>query len=326
MSDKEKDIFSIETREEYLSLKDKININKWNDDLQNALIHALDNLKYEKALWLVEEGICLREEENYIEDMQNNCSVAVSCLLSSREHPKLQKMMIKKGLKITPASDFDDNSYYFLASYAGDVEVLDILLKAGHKTKANGMKMSSHSEIKTRNLINEIKEDIMLWDYIIKNDIGDINSRNIYGNTLLFDNENPEQIDFLLSNNISINAQNDDGRTALFGASFAKAKKLIQFGIDVNLKTKNGENALFFTDDIDTALLLLENGIETTGDVYFLDGVGKEWVTQDNPVDFMTAIKLSNKKIYNIVSSFIEKEKLNKELNNTEESTVRRRL
>lgn len=326
MSDKEKDIFSIDTREEYLSLKDKIDINKWNDDLLNALTHALDNLQYEKALWLVEEGICLREEENYIEDIQNNCSVAVSCLLSSRDHPKLQKMMIEKGLKITPTGDFDDNSYCFLASYAGDVEVLDILLKAGHKTKITRAVGFSAYEMKTINLINAVKEDINLWDYIIKNDIGDINSRNTYGNTLLFDNENPEHIDFLLSKGVSVNAQNDDGKTALFGASFTKTKKLIESGINVNLKATNGENALFFTDDIDTALLLLENGIETTGDVYLLDRVGKAWVAQDKPVDFMTALKKSKEKIYNVVSSFIEKEKLSKELNNKEVSAVKRRL
>lgn len=326
MSDKEKDIFSIDTREEYLSLKDKININKWNDDLQNALTHALDNLQYEKALWLVEEGICLREEEKYIEDIQNNCSVSVNCLLSSRDHPELQKKMIEKGLKITPTIDFDDNSYCFLASYAGDVEVLDILLKAGHKTKITRAIGFSASEMKTINLINAVKEDVNLWDYIIKNDIDDINSRNIYGNTLLFDNENLEHIDFLLSKGVSVNVQNTDGKTALFGASFKKAKKLIKSGIDVNLKDKYGGNALLFTDDIDTALLLLENGIEITGDVYLLSRVGREWVVNRNPIDFMTALKNSKEKIYNVVSSFIEKEKLSKELNNKEVSAVKRRL
>lgn len=55
---------------------------------------------------------------------------------------------------------------------------------------------------------------------------------------------------------LNINAIDEEGRTALFGATYIKAELLIKAGINVNATDKNGNTALFLSDFITTGLLL----------------------------------------------------------------------
>ncbi|ELY3814318.1 hypothetical protein SMY00_004335, partial [Cronobacter sakazakii] len=74
---------------------------------------------------------------------------------------------------------------------------------------------------------------------------------------LLFSNDS-DIVKKVLSINseININAVDNEGKTALFGADYIKAEALIKAGIDINAKDKDGNTALFFSDYMTTNLLL----------------------------------------------------------------------
>ena len=328
MKDSEKDfynnlnVFTVKSHEEYIKNKENIDINLWNPDLNNALVHALENEDYNKAKWLLSEGIMLKDDEVYIEDRENNCFTAQECFKLTIDKPDLQKEMIIKGLKITPISDLESVGI-FMAKYAANVDILKILIDNGHKPYIQKEMRGRNAGLKTFNLLNEIKPDVELWDFILLNNLGDINSVNYHGRSLLFDCEDMDKIDYLIEKGINLNIKSEDGSTALFGASLNKTKKLIQSGIDINAKNTSGENALLRTDDKDVALLLLEKGISTTGDVFLWSEVNREWVKEEKPIEFMKALEKTNINIFNLIQSIKEKELINSNIDLEKESDLK---
>ncbi|EBP0680250.1 ankyrin repeat domain-containing protein [Salmonella enterica] len=94
--------------------------------------------------------------------------------------------------------------------------------------------------------------------------INNIKTRNIFsnGSKMLFSNDIETVKYYLYFNSSSnINTTDENGKTALFGASFEIAELLIKAGINVNHKDEFGNTALFFSD-FNTTWLLLNNGAE----------------------------------------------------------------
>lgn len=326
-------IFTVKNHEEYIKNKENIDINLWNPELQNAVVHALENEDYDKVNWLLDEGIVLKENEHYIEDIQNNNYMTSECLKSTIEKPELQKKMIEKGLKIEPFSDFYEDERSIL-EYSASIEVLNILLKAGHlphfeKDVIIIKDGFYRKENFVFNILTEITPNIVFWDYLLKNNISNINETDPRGNTILFNCEDEKEIIYLIDKKIDINHRNNNGDTALFGASLEKTKMLLEAGADVNIKSESGENALLRTNDINTALLLIEKGISTEGDVYLWSKVNNEWVKDEEPVSFMSVLEKNNKIIFNIVNAIKEKEYINSNFNNEEQlimSNIKKRI
>lgn len=319
-------IFTIKSQEEYIKNKENIDINLWNPDLQNAVVHALENEDYDKVNWLLDEDIVLKENEHYIEDIQNNNHITSHCLRLTIEKPELQKKMIEKGLKIEPFSDFYEDERSIL-EYSASIEVLNILLKAGHlphfeKDVVIVKDGFYRKENFVFNILTEITPNIVFWDYLLKNNISNINETDPRGNTILFNCEDEKEIIYLIDKKIDINHRNNKGDTALLGASFEKTKMLLEAGADVNIKSESGENALLRTNDINTALLLIEKGISTEGDVYLWSKINREWVKDKEPVSFMSVLEKNNKIIFNIVNAIKEKEYINSNFNNEEKSII----
>ncbi|ELL2572448.1 ankyrin repeat domain-containing protein [Salmonella enterica] len=94
--------------------------------------------------------------------------------------------------------------------------------------------------------------------------IRSIKTKNIFSNSskMLFSNDIETVKSYLYFNGSSnINALDENGKTALFAASFEIAELLIKAGIDVNHKDNFGNTALFFSD-FNTTWLLLNKGAD----------------------------------------------------------------
>ena len=81
---------------------------------------------------------------------------------------------------------------------------------------------------------------------------------NDKGQTALFTVQDPDTLSVLLKAGIDINHQDNDGKTALFGASLEKQRRLIQNGIDVNIRDNNEKTAIFYVALEDT--IAMEKG------------------------------------------------------------------
>ncbi|EIS4461269.1 ankyrin repeat domain-containing protein [Salmonella enterica] len=98
----------------------------------------------------------------------------------------------------------------------------------------------------------------------ISQHIKSIKTKSIFSNSskMLFSNDIETVKSYLYFNGSSnINALDENGKTALFAASFEIAELLIKAGIDVNHKDNFGNTALFFSD-FNTTWLLLNKGAD----------------------------------------------------------------
>ena len=100
-------------------------------------------------------------------------------------------------------------------------------------------------------VINRKELEYEIIKYI--NNGGDINICDRYGDPLLmkacYNRFSIDTIKLILSKNIDINKQNDDGETALMHAvtyyDFEGVKLLLDFGADMDIKSKRSNTALF---------------------------------------------------------------------------------
>lgn len=267
-------IFEIDTLEEYLANKDNVDINERKDySFENALSSALYDENFDKVIWLINEGCCLMEQEDYLEDIYLNCIASKKYLFLSKSRPDIQKLMIDKGIKIDNPMDFYSNNIY-LTGYAGNVEILERLLAAGH-----GIFVYDKNNEMIFNIFfdTDIKSDI--FSYLLNKDESFINSKSSKGDNILLKVKDIEEVDILISK-----------------------------GIDINNKNKLGQNILFFISNIEILGYLLEKGIEIP--------VNEEVELEDrsNKVGFLEALKIENPLGYNVVSAYLEKNRIKKEI------------
>lgn len=80
-------------------------------------------------------------------------------------------------------------------------------------------------------------------------------------NTLLFNSQDVEVINYLLENGADVNYQNKDGNTPLFFVKHTEIAKLfLLYGADVNIKNNDGKTALFHCGNLYICRLLIRHG------------------------------------------------------------------
>jgi len=91
------------------------------------------------------------------------------------------------------------------------------------------------------------------------NTVESVLNKNLSVSKLLF-SEDVElvklAINLIDSNRVNVNQVDNEGKTALFRASYEVSCLLINAGIDINHKDNNGNTALFFSDYLTTDLLI----------------------------------------------------------------------
>ena len=98
-----------------------------------------------------------------------------------------------------------------------------------------------------------------------------------------------ELIHYLLTHGVNIEAQNNNGETALFMArDFETVKLLIEHGADVNIQDNTGQTALFYTYNFEIAELLIEHG----ADVNIKDDTGQTALFKTNNFEIFEIAEL----------------------------------
>lgn len=299
------DIFDINTRKEYLENKENIDINKLNKRYRNAIEMALYEKKFDKVIWLIEEGFKLKKEnESYKEGIMMNCDFSQRCMKLTQEYPDLQKYLIDKGLKTEPVEHFKmtDNPIIF---HSADVEVLKILLDKGHPFEWNSSLFSCVQKI-----IHKIRPNPEIIHFITEELKLDINEKeDKTGNTFLFYDKNLSENNLkeYIKMGFDINQENENLRTALFSASLEKTKILISAGININHVDIYNKNALGYVRDKEVALFLIDNGINTEIE------------------DLLENLKIEspNHELYLFVKSYIEKKKI---VNNLDSENIKEKI
>lgn len=254
-------IFDINTHAEYLKHKGSIDINEQDSRFHNALIVALKKENLEKAKWLIDEGIKLKEEdESYKEVIYNNCKFSNRCMEYTKKHPEMQLYLIEKGLKIESAQHFMLCNIP-LTFHAANVEILDKLLNLGHPVEMIQERTGNLS-----NILHHINATPELISYIVNHLNYNINETDYSNeNSFIFYTKNLKEDDLkkYIMLGLDINQKNKYSRTALFGASFEKTKLLINENIDIQQIDIYGKNALGYVKDKQTAKFLIDCGINT---------------------------------------------------------------
>ncbi len=166
--------------------------------------------------------------------------------------PKLITFLIKKGAK-TDASDKRNDTPFSIAASYGSAPMMKAFLDAGADPN---LKLSGNFYDKTifHYMITKMLrlDEQTIEMFLIKG--SKIEEKDKYGNTVLISaadfeyNRSPIAM-YLVKKGALINAQNIHGVTPLMVATRIQnvelSKFLIQSGADVNLKDRNGNNALF---------------------------------------------------------------------------------
>lgn len=197
MKEKIKSIFEIETEEEYLKVKDKIDINELNDIAENAL----HNADYQKAKWLVAHGVNIDHKDCF----------GHTALFKS--DIKTTLFLIKSGANVNIIDENGCNALF----YSDEPEKINLLIE-------NNI---------TVNQINRDGENALFYTPAdIDNvrcmiDAGiDIHHLNNEGNSILF-YADEHVTKFLIEKGINVNQLNKYNENAIYYASYEKTSLLI---------------------------------------------------------------------------------------------------
>lgn len=263
-------IFDIKTHEDYLNNKENIEIN----DLykgNNAFCVALLQKDYQRAQWLIHEGIDLSNDidlfmhENITPEIQilmiekgvgfdgNKKTLMGNSPLHYSKNKEVIKSFIKKGIPADILNDFGENALFKI----DDPELLDYLIANGcainHLCNNKRTAIFSRDEKVTEFLLKKgAKADIL----------------DIYGNGTITNVHSKKVFNLLVEHGASINFISGIGHNILM-CNYdynIDVDYCLSNGVDINHKDMNGENMLQqLTDnesDFSFAMYLIEKGIE----------------------------------------------------------------
>lgn len=252
-----KRIFDIKSKEEYLFLKNNVDLyEKFNNNTNfDALSIALSRKEYDKIEWLSEVMYLGQENENratYMNITSNN--------------PDLQKKLIKNGLSLSPNDKMQSLCYY-----AADLDILKQCISEGNNIVGEAYGRYTDALYENNNiecksfLIKEYKLDINNNKYTspIFFDSKNIKELKQYeelgadlkniahdGDTLIHRTFNPDIIKFLVSERgLDINTKNNKGETSIHTINDRtnKLNLLLSLNADINAVDNNGNNFLMIS-------------------------------------------------------------------------------
>lgn len=261
-----KNIFEIETEEEYLKYKNIVDINEINKDNETALFEVSAS-GYTRSQWLIKHGINIHHANNYGRNalFDSRGSIAQSIIeagidINHRDNKgqtalfharyKTAKELIKRNCDVNVIDNMGRNALF----YTGDLQKTTLLLE--HNINKNQIDNSGMNAL--------FFCDCDRAKLLIKSGI-DVNvvEKEYQGNVLFRPHffEDPELIDMLLDEGINIHQISTQNKTLLFYASNPYVEKFIKAGVDVNQIDVYGYNALFYAP-LDESKVLLEYGID----------------------------------------------------------------
>lgn len=252
-----KSIFDIVFHRQYLKYKSEVDINELDDNGDNALIAALIRDDYDTARFLLEEGIDILPINKYsafknYKSINKDFISSYEYLIMTKNHPEVQKLLIKRGLSIIPDSKATKKNLC-LTYQASDLEVLKILVENNNPLCSP----ESGKEKYQTTALNNIPSNYEMWEYLVKEKNIPINNYPSQNeNTILFKYYNIEDIKKLVELGIDLNRKTYSGIPFLFISSSSNLNYLIDNGIDVMAINENDENIFFFTDSTGIDILM----------------------------------------------------------------------
>lgn len=244
-----KSIFDMVFHSQYLKYKSEVDINEIDDNGDNALIAALIRDDYDTARFLLEEGIDILPLNKY-SLFKNHKSISKDFIssyqyfLMTRDYPEIQKLLIKRGLPINPDSKAT-NRNLCLTYQASDLEVLKILVANNNPLCSPESKKGKYQTT----ALNNVPADLDMWDYLVKEKNIPVNNYPSQNeNTVLFKAEKREHITKLVELGIDLNSRTRNGTPFLFISHYENLECLINNGADALITNEKDENILFFTD------------------------------------------------------------------------------
>lgn len=241
-----KSIFDIDDENEYLLLKDNIDINEV-DDLGN---NALCKSSLSKSEWLIKHGININN--------QNKIGRSAIFFRSFSQYP----LYIANGANIN-LRDF--NGRNILETTDNNKKIKE-MFNAGF-VLYDGEDLSYLGFKQTRALIT-----LLPLDKIKKIKLN-YNLKNTNKQTLLFDIYDVDKVNFLINQGIDINAKDKQGNNALLMSnntlegSIAVKKFLVENGIDVNNINKANKSILHYEKNIEILKILLDKMNKNTKNI-----------------------------------------------------------
>lgn len=249
-----KRIFDINSKEEYLFLKNTVDLyEKFNDHTNyDALSMALSKKEYEKVEWLSEVMYLGADNKNRATYMN-----------ITSKNPDLQKKLLKNGLSLSPNDKMDSLCYY-----ASDLDVLKKCISEGNSIA--GEKYGRYTDALYENgnieckkfLIKEYNLDINNNKYTFpvffdsknikelkqyENLGANLKNKAYNGNTLIHHTFNPDIIKFLVNErSLDINIRNNKGEAPIHKIDERKNKLdlLLSLGADINAIDNFGDSFL----------------------------------------------------------------------------------
>lgn len=225
-------IFNINDRDFYINNKINIDINEINPEILNtiggvisefnALEKALHDKDYEKAKWLIEEGIDVNYQKGRAFDIEF-CYVPAD----------IQLIMLDYGFDIHQNSEID----YPQIMEAKNIDVLRKMIEMGADVNAE----NPYGETR---IFAESNLDILA---LLLDNGAYINHKNKEGETALF-RTSPEVISFLIEKGADTSIRDNEGNTALISSCSSDSIKILhKAGRDLNEINNAGRSVLFYS-------------------------------------------------------------------------------
>lgn len=225
-------IFDINDRNFYIDNKINIDINEINSGMLNtlggalsefnALEKALHDKNYEKAKWLIEEGININYQKGRAFDTSYSSMPA-----------DIQLIMLDYGFNIHQNSEID----YPQIMEARDIDVL-------HKMIEMGADVNAENPYGETRIFAESNLDILT---LLLDNGACINHQNSEGETALF-RTSPEVISFLIEKGADTSIRDNEGNTALISSCSSDSIKILhKAGRDLNEINNAGRSVLFYS-------------------------------------------------------------------------------
>lgn|GEM_PF-2271539 len=176
----------------------------------------------------------------------------------------LRSLIGKGGDPNFKCDDPDETPLVFKAAKERKTDIVKFLIENGADREAKNKWQQNLLDIS----IDSGDQDLV--EYLIKNNIFEVDTKSRYGRTGLLaalDNNRTKIAEFLIENRTNINITDDFGITALHLCSDVHvAKLLIEKGAAVNIKDKRGNTPLHYAVDRNMIQvgLLIQNGADIT--------------------------------------------------------------
>lgn len=185
-------------------------------------------------------------------------------LMSAVEDDDVEKAreLIAAGAEVDRKED-DDTTPLFVAVERGNLEMVSLLLDFGAKVNARNEEKQTPLMMLDEDASTELVELLLLKDAKV-----DLVAEN--GDTALIraaaGNVEPQVLKALIDAGAELDAQNDEGSTALMNAAdrenLENVRVLVLAGADVNLRDKEGDNAWDHTAEEEIESFLVSHGVQ----------------------------------------------------------------